>query len=156
MTEAEKARIKKCKAKLARFCAYRERTHQEVKKKAQEIGLYKHEAEELLSELIAENFVSEERFAKVYTRDKFYLNKWGRNKIVNGLRQKNISPHCITSGLKEIDEDDYRQTLQKLYENKSNSVKGDSPAHINQKVSAFLIRKGYEPDMVWAAIKTMD
>ena len=153
MTEAEKARIKKCKVKLARYCAYRERTHQEVKNKAYEIGLNTNEVEQLLSELISENFVSEERFARVYVRDKFYLNKWGKRKIITELQKRKISEYCIAAGLTEIDEQDYLQQLDTLFKKKKELVKGDSDFIKNQKAAAYLIGKGYEADLVWALIK---
>ncbi|MEL6558993.1 MAG: regulatory protein RecX [Bacteroidota bacterium] len=153
MAESEKDRIKKCKVKLARYCAYRERTHHEVKSKAMGLGLRNDEAEELLSELISENFINEERFAKTYVRDKFYLNKWGRNKILQGLKQKRISDYCIDSGMNEIDEDDYRNTLKSLFEKKITTVKGDNQLIKNQKAASFLIGKGYESSMVWQIIK---
>lgn len=153
MTESEKARIKKCKVKLARFCAYRERTHHEVKVKAMNLGLRNDEADELLSELISENFINEERFAKTYVRDKFYLNKWGRNKIVQGLKQRRISNYCIDSGMKEIDPEDYFNTLKQLFEKKRATVKGENQMIKIQKTATFLIGKGYESSMVWEIIK---
>lgn len=153
MTASEKDRIKKCKVKLARYCAYRERTHHEVKSKAMDLGLRNDEAEALLSELISENFINEERFAKTYVRDKFYLNKWGRNKILQGLKQKRISDYCIDSGMKEIDEDDYRETLGLLFEKKISTVKDDNQLVKNQKTASFLLGKGYESSLVWEIIK---
>jgi len=153
VTESEKARIKKCKVKLARYCAYRERTHYEAKTKAMDLGLRNDEAEELVAELISENFLNEERFAKVYVRDKFHLNKWGRNKILQGLKQKRISDYCINSGMKEIEEEDYHHTLKALFEKKSNHVNAPDELSRNQKIARFLIGKGYEPGLVWDLIK---
>ncbi|MGB3465866.1 MAG: regulatory protein RecX [Cyclobacteriaceae bacterium] len=152
MTESEKARIKKCKVKMARFCAYRERTHQEVKTKAYELGLRSEEADELLAELIAENFVSEERFAKIFVRDKFHLNKWGRRKIIQELQRRKISNQCINTGLQEIEEEDYLMMIEKLYAKKSATIRDDSELMKNQKAAAYLIRKGFESDLVWSLI----
>ena len=118
-----------------------------------DLGLRNDEADELLSELIAENFVNEERFAKVYVRDKFHLNKWGRNKITQGLKQKRISDYCIHAAMKEIEEDDYAEMLQQLFEKKSATVRGDNQLAINQKIASFLIGKGYESSIVWELIR---
>ncbi|MEL7147520.1 MAG: RecX family transcriptional regulator, partial [Bacteroidota bacterium] len=114
MSESEKEKINKYKAKLARYCAYRERTTHEVMQKAKDLGLYGDEAALLLDWLIAENFVNEERFAKVYVRDKFYLNKWGRNKIRQGLSQKFIDSKWIENAMGEIAPDDYDDMLSQL------------------------------------------
>lgn len=153
MTESEIERIKKAKVKLARFCAYRERTHAEAKSKALEIGLRMHEAEELLSQLISENFINERRFAQVYATDKFRLNKWGKIKILQGLQQKQLSERCIQYGLKEIDQDDYERQLAEIIWKKFDLVKEDDLFIKNRKVAEYTIRKGYEPDLVWGIIK---
>ncbi len=67
------------KTKAARYCAYQERTQQEVRDKLYSYGLYTDMVEEVLTELIMEGFVSEERYAQAYCRGKFMSNKWGEN-----------------------------------------------------------------------------
>ena len=156
MNNSEKEKVKKFKAKLARFCAYRERTPQEVITKARELGLYDNEADQLLDWLVAENFINEERFARTYVRDKFYLNKWGRNKIRQGLAKRFIGSHWAEVAMSEIAPDDYASTLHQLMTNKQESVKAASAIERHQKVARYLIGKGYESEMVWRAIKSND
>ena len=153
MSDSTKEKINKLKAKLARYCAYRERTRQEVITKARDLGLYSEETAQLLEWLEAENFINEERFARTYVRDKFYLNKWGKRKIITELQKRKISEYCIAAGLTEIDEQDYLQQLDTLFKKKKELVKGDSDFIKNQKAAAYLIGKGYEADLVWALIK---
>lgn len=74
------------KLKAARFCAYQERSQQEVRDKLYEYGLHYNDVEELLSELIVEGFINEERFARAYVRGKFKMKKWGRHKILQGFK----------------------------------------------------------------------
>lgn len=153
MKDSGKEKINKYKAKLARYCAYRERTRHEVTTKARDLGLYHDEAEQLLEWLVAENFVNEERFARTYVRDKFYLNKWGKNKIRQGLAQKFISSQWAEAAMSEIAGEDYSETLYQLMTKKLATVKADQPIARNQKVARYLIGKGYEPELVWQAIK---
>jgi len=155
VTDSEKARIKKAKEKLARYCAYRERTHQEAKSKAIDVGLRCEEADELVAELISENFINEERFAKVYTRDKFYLNRWGRNKIIQGLKQKGISSYCMDVGLKEIEEEDYLDTLHSLVRKKASLVKETDMYLKKRKIISYMIGRGYESELVWDKVNDM-
>ena len=49
--------------KAKQYCAYQERCHSEVKEKLYSFGMNKKEVDELLSELISENYLNEERFA---------------------------------------------------------------------------------------------
>jgi len=141
------------KVKAAKYCAYQERTQQEVRDKLYQYGLYSDAVEEVLSELIIENFINEERYAQAFCRGKFNQNKWGRVKIEMMLRQKGLSNYCIRSGLNEISEEDYVAQLHSLLEKKWNSLDGEDDYNRKQKTVRFLIGKGYEADLIWSFFK---
>lgn len=50
--------------KIKHFCAYQERSHQEVRSKLLELKIYGLELENILTILIDENYLNEERFAR--------------------------------------------------------------------------------------------
>ena len=81
--------------KAKQYCAYQERSHSEVKEKLYSFGLYKKDVDELLSELISENYLNEERFAIMFAGGKFRIKQWGRIKIKYALKQKQVSEYCI-------------------------------------------------------------
>lgn len=97
-----------------RFCAYQERSHHEVRNKLFEYGLFASEVDELMTQLITQGFLNEERFAKAYAGGKFRMKKWGRVKIKHELKAQGLTKNCIQRGLDEIDPTDYRKTLQQL------------------------------------------
>jgi regulatory protein len=140
-------------AKLHRYCAYQERSHHEVRNKLFELGLPQSEVDELLSQLITEGFLNEERFAKAFAGGKFRMKKWGRLKIVNELEARGLTKNCIRAGLKEIEEDDYRKTLIDLLEKKSIHIVEQNDFIRRDKLSKYAIQKGFEPDLVWSIIK---
>lgn len=144
-------KMKEAKIKAARYCAYQERAHQEVRNKLFQIGLYGEEVEHVLTELITEDFVNEERFAKAFASGKFRINNWGRDKIKYVLNQKKISAYCIEQGLKEITEKDYLGTIRILIKNKSKTIAGDDFT-IKNKIARYLIGKGFESELVWPVI----
>jgi len=144
--------IKEAKVKTASYCAYQERTQQEVRDKLYNIGLHRQEVEEVLSELITENFVNEERFAKTYASGKFIHNKWGRLKIRQGLQQKRISDYCQKIALQEIDTDAYLAQIAQLVDKKIRSTKDTNQWVIKNKAAAYVIGKGYESDLVWEVV----
>ena len=109
--------------KIKQYCTYQERCHAEVKEKLYAFGLYKKDVEQLMSQLIEENYLNEERFAIQYAGGKFRMNQWGRIKIKYALKQKQVSDYCIKKALKEINESDYKKTLQKLAEKKLKTLK---------------------------------
>lgn len=141
--------------KLKHYCAYQDRCHSEVKAKAYSFGLRKSDVEELVSRLIEENCLNEERFAKAFAGGKFRVKQWGRMKIIGDLKQKQISSYCITAALGEIDENKYKQVLHKLAVKRWNSIKGPG-VNLFVKITKtrnFLLLKGYEPALVSFEIK---
>jgi regulatory protein len=145
--------IKEAKLKLAGYCAYQERSQKEVRKKLYELGVYGDDTEEVIVELIADNFINEERFAKAYIGGKFRIKRWGRNKILSAIKQHDVSDYCIRSGMKEIDEDDYRNTLEHLIESKNESLQEENLFVKRNKIAKTLIAKGFEPELVWQYLK---
>ena len=81
--------------KIKHYCAYQERCHSEVKEKLYSFGLYKQQVENILSKLIEDNYLNEERFAIAFAGGKFRMKHWGRKKIEYELRQKQVSTFCI-------------------------------------------------------------
>ncbi len=140
-------------AKITSFCAYQERTQQEVRSKLYEYGIKTDEVEGIIVKLIEENYINEERFAKSYAGGKFRIKKWGRIKIVKSLEIKGLTPYCIKSGLKEIDEDDYRATMQSIIAKKASEVVFKNEYQKLHKIATYLISRGYEGELVWSMLK---
>ena len=141
--------------KIQRYCAYQERSHQEVKYKLYSYRLTTDEVDEIISRLITDNFVNEERFAKAFAGGKFRIKKWGRNKIEHELESFGLTKNCISSGLKEIDPSDYNKTLRTLLNKKANEVSEQNLYAKRNKIARFAISKGYEPELVWEMVKEL-
>jgi regulatory protein len=140
-------------AKIQRYCAYQERSHKEVKTKLFEYGLYASQVDEILSQLITDGFLNEQRFAKAYAGGKFRMKKWGRLKIKQELEFLGLTKNCIQQGLKELEGPDYTKTLQQLLQKKAATLKEENPFHKRDKVARFAIGKGYEPELVWGLVR---
>ncbi len=135
--------------KAKHYCAYQERCHSEVKEKLYSFGLRKTDVEELLSKLIEENYLNEERFAVQFTGGRFRMKQWGRVKIRYELKQKQVSEYVIRKALKTIDEDDYQSTLFKLYEQKQQQLSSEKNIFIKKrKLQDYLLQKGYEMQLI--------
>lgn len=131
--------------KIKQYCAYQERCHSEVRDKLYSFGLRKTEVEEIISELISENYLNEERFAIHYAGGKFRMKQWGKNKIKQALKFKQVSDYCINKALKEIDLKEYEKTFRKLAEQKLKTLKGEKNIFIKKrKLQDFLMQKGFE------------
>ena len=143
----KKVRIGKEQAiqRIRHYCAYQERAQQEVRDKLYELGMTKDEVEEIMSDLIAENFLNEERFAVQFAGGHFRIKGWGKVKIQHALQQKRVSSYNIKIGLKAIDGDAYHKTLEQLATKKWNSLKGERGLSRMAKTYAFLHQRGFEP-----------
>lgn len=141
--------------KIRRYCAFQERSHQEVRNKLYEYGIYRSDIDEMLADLITEGYLNEERFSKAFAGGKFRMKKWGRIKISHALESKGISPNCIRIGLKEIDETSYVNTLRELLEEKSRQIDEGNIFVLRDRISKYVIQKGYEPDIVWKEINQL-
>ena len=140
--------------KAKHYCAYQERCHSEVKEKLYSFGLYKKEVEELLSQLIEENYLNEERFAKQFAGGRFRIKHWGRVKIKYELKQKQVSEYCIKKALASIDEKDYLKILQKLSEVKLKTLKSEKNIFIKKrKLQDYLLQRGFEVGLVRESIE---
>ncbi|WP_027419092.1 regulatory protein RecX [Crocinitomix catalasitica] len=144
--------IYEAKQKIEAYCAYQERSAFEVSKKLTEWGIYSEDIDQLLADLIVNNFLNEERFARAYVSGKFRIKKWGRKKILPGLKQKQISDYSIRKGMEEIDEDDYLITLNELAAKKNSKPTNTLTWDEKAKLTRYLQSKGYEYELINAVV----
>jgi len=140
---------------LEHFCAYQERCHKEVEQKLYDLKMIPEAKEKIILHLLQHNFLNEERFAKAFVSGKFSIKKWGRIKIINQLKFKNISEYNIKTALQEIDEDDYIETLGGIAKKKLNLLKESNTFKKKNKLVTFLLSKGYETELVYKTVNTL-
>ena len=138
--------------KARKYCAYQERSQQEVRDKLYDWGLHRNEVEQCIAQLVSENYLNEQRFAIAYAGGKFRMKEWGRIKIKLALKQKKVSDYCIRKALEEISTIDYQKTLHKLLSKKGKEVKESNPIKKKYKVAQYAISRGFEPEMVWEVL----
>jgi len=139
--------------KAKRYCAYQERSQQEVRDKLYEWGLHRAEVEQIIAQLISENYLNEQRFAEAFAGGKFRMKSWGRLKIRQALEVKRVSRPCINEALGKLDEKEYEATLNKLISEKTKTMKEKNPFKKKYQVARHAISKGYEPELVWEMLK---
>jgi regulatory protein len=145
---------KKIVVKMAKFCAYQERCLQEINEKLKQFLVSYEEKKEIIDYLTQEKYLNETRYAQAFVRGKFLLKHWGKVKIIYHLQKKGINQKDINEGLKEIEEEDYIETLTKLLQKKYDSLqeKKEDKQVIKQKLYNYAQQKGYEFDYIKQAI----
>ncbi len=134
--------------KAKHYCGYQERCHSEVKEKLYNLGIWKKDQDEIIATLIEENYLDEERFAIAFAGGRFRIKQWGRVKIKNELKQKQVSDYSIKKALKKIDEEEYLKVLDKLAKEKYTSLKSEQHLIRKKKTMDYLIGKGFEMELV--------
>lgn len=147
--------VEEATSKLMQFCAYRDRSHKEVENKLNEMRMIPAACEQIIIKLMQEDFLNEERFARSFVRGKFRIKKWGRRRIKQELKAREISSPVIRLALTEINEQDYIQTLSELAEKKNILIKEKDPFRRKKKLVDYLLQKGYEPEMVYDIASTV-
>lgn len=141
--------VREALQKLKNYCAYQERCHKDVEEKLKSLNMIPEAISHIKNELIQENYLNEERFAKAFARGKFRIKKWGRNRIVRELKMRDISKYNINTALKEITEEDYLQVFHELAVNKLNQIKETNPYKRKKKLCDYLLYRGWETHLVY-------
>lgn len=148
--------MKEILKKMEYYCAYQERCYKEVEEKLYSYAATVSEKEAVLTHLIEQNYINEERFAQSFVRGKHNYKFWGKNRIINELKYRNISSRIIEIALKEIPETTYLSNFHTLAEkNWENSTERKGPKK-NKKFVDFLLRKGYETHLIFEKLKELE
>jgi regulatory protein len=159
MDEPKKKRITDEKTGLAKaehFCAYQERSQQEVRDKLYELGLYPDAVERIIGKLIEGNFLNEERFARAYVQGKFNMKAWGRVKIKQGLKLKRVPEKLINKALQTIDGDIYLQKLELLIDKKAMQITENDTFKRRYKLIQYAMSRGFEADLINDVLKNSE
>ncbi len=141
------------RSKAEHYCAYQERSQQEVRDKLYEWGQRTNVVENIISGLITGNFLNEERFAKAYAIGKFRQKGWGKMKIKQGLKFKQVPDVLIKKALLSIPYDEYLKMLQKVLVKKGAGLNEKDFYKRNYKLQQYAIGRGYEADLVADVLK---
>jgi len=141
--------------KLKHYCSYQERCHSEVKEKLYGLGVRRSDHDEIMASLIEQGYLNEERFAIAFAGGRFRIKQWGRVKIKYELKQKQVSEYSIKKALKQIDEREYIETLNKLAAERYTSLKREQWLVRKKKTADYLLQKGYELNVINEAIASV-
>ena len=142
--------------KLEHFCAYQERCHDEVISKLYSLKMTSDEIDSIVVKLIEGNFLNETRFACSFARGKHRMKSWGKIRISNELKLRNISSTNITLALKEIAPEEYEATFDQLSEKCWNSLTEKDILKKRKKFCDYLLRRGYESNFVYQKAKELE
>ena len=141
--------------KLEQYCAYQERCHKEVQQKLKDMGMIPEVIDVVVAHLLEHNFLNEERFAKTFVRGKFKIKKWGKRRLTQELKQKDISKYNINLGLGMIGDVEYIDTFNTLAEKKLETIRETNSLKKKKKLADYLLYRGWEPHLVYDKVNEL-
>lgn len=142
--------------KLERFCAWQERSENEVKVKMEQLEIPSAKQSKLIEYLRDEGYLDDARYACHFVMGKFRMKKWGRIKIRHALEAKSIPEKFIDKALNVLDKEEYELVLKQILRQKRKTLTSiKDPYQLNHKVSIYAMGRGFEPDLVWEILKGM-
>ena len=144
--------VKEIEGKLQYYCSYQDRCHKEVKAKLKSFKISSDELNEIVSNLIKDNYLNESRFSKSFVRGKFNIKNWGKVRIINELKLRNISIYNINLGLKEIDDQDYINKLEDIFNKKLSSLSNLNSNLKKKKIISYLLYRGWESNLIYSKV----
>lgn len=141
--------------KLEYYCSYQDRCYKEVVARLKALGMYETAIDHIIQQLVENNFLNEERFAQSFARGKHRIKGWGKRRIEQELKFREISAYNIKTALKEI-ETDYFNNFYLLAEKKWQSINESSLSRKKRKWMDFLLRKGYESHLIFEVLKEFE
>lgn len=142
--------------KAMRYCSYQERCVMDIEKRFYIWHVKKSDWDKITDFLIDQDYLNEKRFIEAYVRGKFTIKKWGKNKIIMGLMQKNISGKKVNDIIaQEISEEEYIATINSLLIKKNRSINEPDELKKRDKLYRYLLNKGYEFELIIKALKVI-
>ena len=139
--------------RLETLCAQSEQCSYDLRQKLYRWGISSPDSDKIIKKLIRTRFVDDARFAVAYCRDKYRFNRWGRIKIVYGLRSTHIQNCDITSGLETIDAEEYEEILVSVIKSKASMTKDVDTYEGRTRLFRSVASRGYEPSLIAQIIK---
>ena len=146
--------VEEAKRKLEYYCSYQDRCYKEVIAKLKTLGMFQTAIDHILDHLVAHDFLNEERFAKSFARGKHRIKGWGRRRIEQELKFREISAFNIKMALKEIEEE-YLSNSYSLADIKWQTINEKSLQNKKRKWVDFLMRRGYESHLIYDYLKEL-
>ena len=150
--KSENFTIKEIEFKLKQYCSYQDRCHNEVENKLSKFNLISQAKDQILFNLINEDYLNETRFCKSFVRGKFKIKNWGKRRIIQELKSRKISEFNIKKGLSEINEIEYLEKFENLFNKTLSSLENLNRIDKKKKIFSYLQYRGWETNLIYEKI----
>jgi len=123
--------------KAMALCAGREYCRSDIRQKLSTWSIDATDAEKIISKLVIEKFIDEERYCTAFV------------KIASALKMKNIPGETINNALGSIDEETYMDALKEMIATQRRKVKAKNQYELKGKLLRFGLSRGFESHLLY-------
>lgn len=134
--------------KLTALCSSAEYCSCDIREKMRRWEVSEAVQEKVLSYLIDEKYVDDERFCRLFVKDKLRFNKWGRRRIALALAQKRIPRGVADAVLDDVPDSEYLAILRPMLRQKARTVTAESDYDRNGKLLRYAMSRGFTFDLI--------
>ena len=134
--------------KLTAICSSAEHCTYEMQEKMRRWGVDEAMQAKVIAYLVSEKYVDDERYCRIFVREKIRFNKWGRRKVEQALFMKRIPKEISRSVLDEVPDEEYLKVLRPLLKTKEKSIKANNEYEKNMKLAKFALSRGFSFDLI--------
>jgi len=142
-------------SKMEAYCSYQERCHKEVNQKLRDMNMIPQAIDMIIVHLLDNNFLNEERFARAFVRGKFRIKKWGKYRINQELKRREIGKNLILMAFNEISDAEYLEVFHELAEKRAATIKETNLQKKRKKLADYLLYRGWESHLVYDKINEL-
>lgn len=146
---------KEALVKLQELCARSEQCSSDIRERLYKWNITQPLADKIITLLIKDRYIDDSRFARGFVCDKYRFSGWGIHKISTALTAKKIPRNIISTALKEIDQQEYRQKAFQALNNKARSIHYDKSYEAKVKLWRFGASRGFESALLNSIIKEL-
>ena len=141
--------------KVQSYCQYQERCIKEVSNKLFSLKATNKTADKILQSLIDNDYLNEDRYAKMFIQGKLRIKKWGRIKLKYELRLKGLDINIIDDNINKIKEEEYIQYFNEFSISKIKFLKGTKEQKKRSFINYFTYR-GWENSLIYQKLKDIN
>lgn len=142
--------------RLAALCARGEHASGEMRMKMKRWLLPDDAQERVLQRLIDDKYVDDDRFARMFVRDKLRFDHWGRAKIAQALWAKGVDAETASRQLDNVDDEAWLSVLRPLLTAKRRQISARNDYERNGKLIRFALSRGFGMSLISQCINTDD
>ncbi len=136
----------KALSRMMHICARKEYCTHDIEQKLKRLQIDDEAIERIITKLLKNRFVDNERYTRSYVSDKLRFSKWGKTKITYHLRHKRINDKTIEEVFSEFSNKQLTDALEPIIIKKLKSTKADGEYELRNKVIRYALGRGFNMD----------